>query len=138
MPDIVAGLQCTGERFDLATFGVLRSIRSKHHTQYRQSEAELFLCYEMIHIRTLLYPAFAPRDNRTLVLPACGFGAQVFHAAKAEMVGAGIDFAFTARADDVARAILVVAQKRTAAVHALLFARLGRIERSIRPFRIDR
>jgi hypothetical protein len=40
-----------------------------------------------------------------------GFRALVFHATKTEMVGAGIDFAFAARADDVARAILVVAKK---------------------------
>ena len=34
-----------------------------------------------------------------------------FHAAEAEMIGAGVDFAFAARADDVARAILIVAKK---------------------------
>jgi hypothetical protein len=46
-----------------------------------------------------------------LVPLACGFRARIFHAAKTEMVGAGVDFAFAARADDVSRAILVVAKK---------------------------
>jgi len=32
------------------------------------------------------------------------------------MIGAGVDFAFAARADDVTGTILVVAKKRTAAV----------------------
>jgi hypothetical protein len=31
--------------------------------------------------------------------------------AEAEMIGAGVDLAFAARADDVARAILVIAKK---------------------------
>jgi hypothetical protein len=44
------------------------------------------------------------------------------------MIGAGIDFAFAARADDVTRTVLIVAKKRTAAVHAFLLVRLGRIE----------
>ena len=44
------------------------------------------------------------------------------------MIGAGIDFAFAARADDVARAILIVAQERAAAMHVLLLVRLGRIK----------
>ena len=41
---------------------------------------------------------------------------------------AGVDFAFAARADDVARAVLIVAKKRAAAVDALLLVGLGRIE----------
>jgi hypothetical protein len=51
-----------------------------------------------------------------------------FYAAKTEMICAGIDFAFAARADDVARAILVVAKKRATAMDALLLVRLGWIE----------
>ena len=47
----------------------------------------------------------------TLVLLACGFRARVFHATKTEMIRAGVDFAFAAGADDVARAILIVAKK---------------------------
>ena len=35
------------------------------------------------------------------------------------MIGAGIDLTFAARADDVARAILVVAQKPAPAVHVV-------------------
>ena len=50
------------------------------------------------------------------------------HAAKAEMVGAGVDFAFAARADDVTRAVLVVAQKRASAMDALFLVRLGWIK----------
>jgi hypothetical protein len=53
------------------------------------------------------------------------------------MVGAGVDFTFAPRADDIARAILVVTQKRAAAMHALLFVRLRRIERRIGTLRID-
>jgi dihydroxyacetone kinase-like predicted kinase len=52
----------------------------------------------------------------TLVLSACGFRARVFHATKTEMIRAGVDFAFVARADDVTGTILVVAKKRAAAV----------------------
>ena len=44
------------------------------------------------------------------------------------MIRAGVDFAFAARADDVARTILIVAKKRAAAMDALLLVRLGRIE----------
>ena len=54
-----------------------------------------------------------------LQLLACSAGA-----AKTEMVGAGIDFAFATRADDVTRAVLVVAKKQAAAVHALFLVRL--------------
>jgi hypothetical protein len=36
-----------------------------------------------------------------------------------EMIGAGVDFAFAARADDVTRRIPVVAKERAAAMHAL-------------------
>ena len=45
------------------------------------------------------------------ILPSGGFRRTLFHAAKAEMVGPGVDFAFAARADDVARAIMFVAKK---------------------------
>ena len=44
------------------------------------------------------------------------------------MVGGGVDFAFAARADHVSRAVLVIAKKRAATVHALFLVRLGRIE----------
>src|SRR5205807_9188733 len=64
----------------------------------------------------------------TLVLSACGFRARFFHATKTEMIGASVDFAFAASAHYVARAVLVVAKKRAAAVHALFLVRLGRIE----------
>src|ERR1043166_2189599 len=51
------------------------------------------------------------------------------HAAKTEMVRAGVDFPFAARADDVARTVMIVAKKRPAAMHALFLVRLGGIER---------
>src|SRR6266704_1811544 len=60
------------------------------------------------------------------------------HATEAEMIRAGVDLAFAARADDVARAILVVAKKRAAAMHALLLVRLRRIKWGIRTLRIVR
>jgi hypothetical protein len=47
----------------------------------------------------------------TLVLLVRGFDARVFHATKTEMVGAGVDFTFAACANEVARAILVVAKE---------------------------
>src|SRR5256885_4075342 len=63
-----------------------------------------------------------------LVLSACGFRARFFHATKTEMVSAGVNFAFAARADDVARAVLVVAKKRAPAMDALFLVRFGWIE----------
>jgi len=52
------------------------------------------------------------------------------------MVGAGVDFAFAANANDVARAMLIVAKKRIDAMHALFLVRLGWIERRIGSARI--
>src|SRR5262245_60941375 len=60
----------------------------------------------------------------------------ILHAAKAEMVGAGADLAPAARADDVARAVLIGAEKRPAAMDLLGLLRLGRIERRDRAARI--
>ena len=54
------------------------------------------------------------------------------------MIGASVDFAFAASADDVTRTILIVAKKRAAAVHALFLVRLGRIEWRVRSFGIVR
>src|SRR5439155_1263351 len=54
------------------------------------------------------------------------------------MVGAGVDLAFAARADNVARAVLVVAKKRAAAMHALLLVRLSWIKWRIGTLRIVR
>jgi hypothetical protein len=44
------------------------------------------------------------------------------------MIGAGVDFAFAACANDVTRTILIVAKKRAAAMDALFLVRLGGIE----------
>ena len=44
------------------------------------------------------------------------------------MIGSGVDLALAARADDVTRTVLIVAKKGAAAVDALLFVGLGRIE----------
>ena len=56
------------------------------------------------------------RNNRGVV--ACQRGASFggrlrrgFHTPKTEMIGSRVDFAFAAGADDVARAVLVVAEK---------------------------
>ena len=50
------------------------------------------------------------------------------------MIGAGVDFAFAARADDVTRTILIVAKKRASAMDALFLVRLGRINAASEPF----
>ena len=44
-----------------------------------------------------------------------------------EMIGAGVDFGFAARADDVARAVWSLQRNGAAAVHALFLVRVGRI-----------
>src|SRR5438874_4009651 len=54
------------------------------------------------------------------------------------MIGAGVHLAFAACAHDVARAVLVVAKKRAAAMHALLLVRLSWIKWRIGASRIVR
>src|SRR5438445_10736650 len=54
------------------------------------------------------------------------------------MIGAGVDFAFAACADDVAGTILLIAKKRAAPMDALLLVRLSRIKCRIRPLWIAR
>src|SRR4030095_932621 len=49
-------------------------------------------------------------------------------ASKSEVICARVDIALAARANDVARTVLIVAQERAAAMHAFLFIRLGGIE----------
>ena len=44
------------------------------------------------------------------------------------MIGSRVDFAFAAGADDVARAILLIAKKGTTAMDPLLLVRLSRIK----------
>jgi len=44
------------------------------------------------------------------------------------MIRAGVDFAFAAGTDDVARAIVFIAKKRAAAMNAFLLVRLSRIK----------
>src|SRR5205809_971163 len=60
------------------------------------------------------------------------------HAAKADVVRGGPDFAFAAGADHVTGAILVRAQVRAAALDALLLPRLRGIERALRALRVAR
>ena len=50
------------------------------------------------------------------------------NAAEAEMVAGGVLFAFAAGSDHIARAVLVGAKKRAAAMHALFLVGLGGIE----------
>ena len=52
-----------------------------------------------------------------------------FHAAESEMVRAGIGFALAARAHHIARAVLIGAEKRSAAMDAFLHAGFAGIER---------
>src|SRR5438874_13188424 len=54
------------------------------------------------------------------------------------MIGASVEFAFAACADDVPRTILLVAKKRAAPMDALLLVRLSRIKSRIRPLWIAR
>ena len=61
-----------------------------------------------------------------------------FHAAEAEVVCAGADFALAARANHVARAELIGAEKRPAAMHPFLHARFSGIERVGRTLRVAR
>ena len=49
-------------------------------------------------------------------------------AAKTEVICASVDITFAACANDVARAILIVAKERAAAVHSLFLVWLGRIK----------
>ena len=68
-------------------------------------------------------------------LPASG---QSLDAPEAEVIGAGAELTLATRADDVARAVLIGAKKRTAAMDALLLAWLGRVVRRIRTGRVVR
>src|SRR6184192_3976456 len=54
------------------------------------------------------------------------------------MIGARVEFAFAACADDVPRTILLVAKKRAAPMDALFLVRLSRIKWGIRPLWIAR
>ena len=54
------------------------------------------------------------------------------------MICSGIDFAFAARADDIARAIPLVTKKGAPTLDTLFLARLGRIKGRIRSLRISR
>ena len=80
--------------------------------------------FSFVHVR------FSPPLFRLLTVLFLSLGphGRRHDGAKTKMIGAGLDFAFAARANDVARAILVIAKKRAAAMDALFLARLGRIE----------
>src|SRR5947207_8323992 len=54
------------------------------------------------------------------------------------MIGARVEFAFAACADNVPRTILLVAKKRAAPMDALFLVRLSRIKWRIRPLWIAR
>src|SRR5438477_186564 len=54
------------------------------------------------------------------------------------MIGSRVDFAFAARPDDVARAILLIAKKRATAMDPLLLVRLSGIKWRVRPLRVAR
>src|SRR5215471_8189387 len=60
------------------------------------------------------------------------------HAPKTEMICAGVDFPFSAGADDVARAILLIAKKRPAPMDSLLLVRFSRIKWRVWALRIAR
>src|SRR4029077_5262780 len=78
-------------------------------------------------------------SSRLVVLPASsqiGYACRPY-APKAEVIGGGADFTLSSRAHDIARAILVRAQKRSATVDFLLFIWLGGIVRRVRSVRIS-
>src|SRR5262245_40246452 len=82
-----------------------------------------------------VYPVVVPPGRgSTMVNESTG----VADEAKAEMVGARGGLALAARADHVARAVLLGAEKRAAAVHALGHSGLGWIGRRVRAARILR
>ena len=54
------------------------------------------------------------------------------------MVGAGVNFAFAAGTDDVARTVLLIAKERTAAMDPFLLVRFRGIKWRIRSLRIAR
>src|SRR5215211_2283554 len=54
------------------------------------------------------------------------------------MIRSRVDFAFAASADDVARAILLIAKKGAAAMDPLLLVRLSRVKWRVRPLWIGR
>src|SRR5271169_2899087 len=66
---------------------------------------------------------------------ACGYRLDT---SKTEMIGPSGNFAFASCAHYIARAVLVSAQKRSAAVNFLFFVRLRGIKRRVRPLRISR
>src|SRR5271169_2026523 len=66
---------------------------------------------------------------------ACGYRLDT---SKTEMIGPSGNFAFASCAHYIARAVLVSAQKRSAAVNFLFFGRLRGIKRRVRPLRISR
>src|SRR5690348_6919781 len=55
-------------------------------------------------------------------------GLRFAHAAKSEVIRSGVEFSLAASTRDVARAVLVGAQKRASALHAFLYTRFIRIE----------
>jgi len=83
-------------------------------------------------------PSVRRRRARDLNVPRWTLpaGGSLLHAAKAEMIGGGPDFAFAAGAHHITGAILARARIRAPAVDALLLARLCGIERALRPLRI--
>src|SRR5215469_7292965 len=55
-----------------------------------------------------------------------------FHTTKTKMIRAGADFTFSPSTHDIARTILICAQKRSAALHALFLGWFGRVEGRVR------
>src|SRR5580692_4143029 len=78
-------------------------------------------------------------SSRFVVLPATsqiGYGCRP-HAPKAEVIGGGADFTLSSRAYDIARAILIRAQKRSTTMNFFLFVWLGGIKWRVRSVRIS-
>src|ERR1044071_2640139 len=54
------------------------------------------------------------------------------------MIRSGVDLALTARANNVTRAVVLIAKERTTTMHALLLVRFGGIEGRIGPLWVPR
>ena len=94
-------------------------------------------CYSRFEIRKKICEISGQTESDAYFAGAASVATR-FHAAEAEVIARGAHLALAARADHVARAVLVGAEERAAAVHALLLGRLGGIERSVRALRIAR
>src|SRR5215469_3285277 len=87
-----------------------------------------------------LIPTDADPNREALSKGRCCllFVLRLAHATKTEMIRSGVELSFAAPAGDVARAVLVGAKERAAALHPFLHARFAWIKTTSRPSWIGR